>query len=76
MGGISASDLDIVYFDGSSWSLFFDASDVGIPDGSPDVDLNDFYLVDADTILMTFDTPFTLGTLSVEPWDVLQFDAT
>jgi len=32
--------------------------------------------VDADTILLSFATPFTLGTLSVDPWDVLQFDAT
>jgi hypothetical protein len=72
---VAAADVDIMYFNGTSWSLFFDASDVGILDGTPDQDLNDFYMVDADTILMSFATPFTLGTLSVDPWDVLQFDA-
>ncbi len=76
VGGVAAADVDILYFDGTSWSLFFDASDVGILDGTPDQDLNDFYIVDADTILMSFDAPFTLGALSVDPWDILQFDAT
>jgi hypothetical protein len=76
VGGVAASDLDILGFNGTNWSMFFDASDVGILDGTPDVDLNDFYFVDANTILMTFDASFTLGALAVEPWDVLQFDAT
>ncbi|MEO8356166.1 MAG: hypothetical protein ABI621_09645 [Chloroflexota bacterium] len=74
VGSIAAQDLDILYFNGSTWSMFFDASDVGISSSYQDV--NDFYIVDADTILMTFSDPTTLGTLPVDPWDIVQFDAT
>jgi hypothetical protein len=56
--------------------MFFDASDVGIVEDGNDQDLNDFQIVDADTILMTFDNPFTIGSISVDPGDILQFDAT
>ena len=74
MGGLTAQDVDILYFNGTSWSLFFDASDVGISTSGQDV--NDFHIVDADTILMSFDAPITLGGLAVNPWDIVRFDAT
>jgi len=74
LGGVTAEDTDIFYYNGTAWSLFFDASDVGVTDSGND--LNDFYLVDADTILMTFRDPITLGSLAVDPYDVVQFDAT
>ena len=66
--------MDLLYFDGASWSLFFDASDVGISTSGQD--LNDFYIVDSDTILITFMNPTTLGALQVDSWDIVQFDAT
>jgi len=34
VGGGVADDLDILYFDGANWSMFFDASDVGITEGT------------------------------------------
>jgi hypothetical protein len=37
--------------------------------------MNDFVLLDANTLLMTFRTAFTLGTLAVDPWDIVQFTA-
>jgi RHS repeat-associated protein len=76
VGGVAADDLDILYFDGANWSMFFDASDVGITEGTGDQDLNDFQIVDADTILLTFDNALTIGTLSVDPNDIVQFNAT
>ena len=76
LNGISVDDLDIVYFDGANWSMFFDASDVGITEDGGDQDLNDFQIVDADTILLTFNNPLTIGSLSVNPGDIVQFDAT
>jgi len=76
LGGISVDDLDIVYFDGANWSMFFDASDVGIAEGGTDQDVNDFQIVDADTILLTFEDPLTLGSLAIDPWDIVRFDAT
>jgi hypothetical protein len=56
--------------------MFFDASDVGVTEGANDQDLNDFQIVDADTILLTFDNALTIGTLSIDPNDIVQFDAT
>jgi len=73
-GGVAAEDVDILQYDGSSWSLFFDASDVGISTSGQD--MNDFAVVDATTLLITFRTAFTLGTLAVEPFDIVQFTAT
>ena len=74
MGGVAAEDVDLLYFNGTSWSLFFDASDVGI--ATTGQDLNDFYIVDSHTILLTFQAPMTLGALQVDAWDIVQFDAT
>ena len=66
--------MDILYFNGTSWSLFFDASDVGISTSGQDV--NDFQIINSNMLLITFDTATTLGTLTVDPWDVVQFNAT
>jgi hypothetical protein len=74
VGGLTVEDVDILYFNGSTWSMYFDASDVGIATSGQDLD--EFYIVDADTILMTFKAPITLGALQVDSWDVVQFDAT
>jgi hypothetical protein len=73
VGGIAAEDVDILYFDGTTWSLFFDASDVGISTSGRD--LNDFEVVAPGTILMTFDAVTVLGALTVDPWDIVQFNA-
>jgi sugar lactone lactonase YvrE len=74
IGGISFADEDILEFNGTTWSLFFDGSDVGVGG----VDLFGFSLLDADTILMSFGGAVTVngGTLSVTPQDVVKFDAT
>lgn len=54
--------------------MFFDGSDVGISTNNQD--MNEFHILDSDSILMTFDEPITLGTLTADPWDVVRFDAT
>jgi hypothetical protein len=72
VGGVASADEDILKFDGTAWSLFFDGSDVGVG-GS---DLFGFAIVDADTILMTFNSALTLNGMSVSPRDVVRFDAT
>lgn len=66
-------DEDILYFNGQSWSVYFDGSDVGLAG----VDLNAFTIIDPDTILMSFMQPLTIaGIGKVDDSDVLQFDAT
>ncbi len=72
VGGVSFADEDIVRFDGQSWSLFFDGSDVGA--GS--VDLFAFSVLDADSFLMAFSANITLSGLAVTPQDIVLFDAT
>jgi hypothetical protein len=74
VGGVAAEDVDIVYFDGTNWSQFFDSSDVGITTSGQDTD--DFVIVDSSTLLLTFDTALTIGGMAVDPWDVVQFNAT
>ena len=72
IGGVASADEDILRFDGTNWSLFFDGSDVGVG-GS---DLFGFSFLDADSILMSFNSAVTLNGMSVTPRDVLRFDAT
>jgi len=71
VGGISFSDEDILRFNGTSWSLLFDGSDVGVGG----VDVFGFYVVDNDTFLMSFDRNVTVNGMSVTPSDIVQFDA-
>jgi hypothetical protein len=72
IGGVASADEDILRFDGSTWSPFFDGSDVGV--GSSD--LFGFSIVDADTILMAFSSAITVNGLTVNPQDIVRFDAT
>jgi len=72
IGGVASADDDILRFDGTNWSLFFDGSDVGV--GSSD--LFAFSIVDADTILMSFGTNVTVNGIAATPQDILQFEAT
>jgi len=71
VGGVRSADEDILYFDGSTWSLFFDGSDVG----AATADLTAFDLLDPDSLLMSFSSALTLNGLSVNPQDVVRFDA-
>src|SRR5690349_7067353 len=73
IGGVTFADDDILRFNGSTWSLFFDGSDVGLNSG---VDTTAFALVDNNTALFVFDTTVVLGGVTYEPSDIVQFDAT
>ena len=69
----NVSDEDILRFDGTNFSMFFDGSDVGV--GA--VNLDAFSLLDSNTILMSFDNPVTISGLgTVDDSDTVQFDAT
>jgi hypothetical protein len=69
--GVASSDEDVLYFDGQHWSLYFDGSDVGVSS----TDLSAFAMLDADTILVSFNTAVTVNGISAAPQDVLRFDA-
>lgn len=66
------ADEDILYSDGTGWTVFFDGSDVGLAG----TDLNAFAVVDTGTILMSFMQPVTLaGVGKVDDSDIVQFNA-
>ena len=72
VGGVASADEDILRFNGSTWSLFFDGSDVGLAG----TDLVAFEIIDSDSILMAFNTAVTVGGISVTPQDIVRFNAT
>jgi hypothetical protein len=72
VGGVASADEDILRFDGKSWSLFFDGSDVGV--GS--ANLFAFSILDSDTLLMSFDRAVTVNGLTINPQDIAYFNAT
>jgi hypothetical protein len=61
VGSVTFADEDILRFDGSSWYLYFDGSDVGVGG----VDVFAFYPMNANTILLSFDKAITLNGLAV-----------
>lgn len=71
INGIAAANEDILEFDGESWSLFFDGSDVGVSRR----DLVALALLDVDSLLLVFNSPVTLSGIAVQPQDIVRFDA-
>ncbi len=72
IAGVASADEDVLRFDGSSWSLFFDGSDVGLSG----TDVTDFAMIDSDSLLMSFSNSVTLNGVSAAAQDVVRFDAT
>jgi hypothetical protein len=65
-------DEDILSFDGTTWSMFFDGSDVSV---TGEVDA--FHIVDSNTILFSLAAAAPVGSLgTVEDADIIQFDGT
>jgi subtilisin family serine protease len=71
-GGLSFADEDIVSFDGQSFALRFDGSDVGLAD----VGIDAFARIGPKTFLLSLDRSKRIGRRLVQPSDVLRFDAT
>ena len=73
-GGLTVENEDIVAFDGTDFSLFFDGSDVGL--GSSNVDA--FAVIAADEILFSLRAPETIPGIvgTVQDSDIVKFTAT
>ena len=69
VAGVSFSDEDIVQFDGATWSMFFDGGDVGLSA----VDVFAFHYLNANTILLSFNSSITIGSTTYAPTDIVQF---
>jgi hypothetical protein len=72
VGGVAFTDEDILRFDGTTWSMFFDGSDVGL--GA--ADLFGFTLLNSNTALLAINTSVTLGGVTYTPNNILRFNAT
>jgi hypothetical protein len=74
VGGVSAANEDVMFFDGTSFSLAFDGSDVGLRS----LRIDAFSWVDANTLLLSFDSAGTVPGIAgtVDDSDVVRFDAT
>jgi len=74
VGGLAAANEDVVAFDGSGFSVYFDGSDVGL--GSLAIDA--FAITSPDEILFSFSEPGAVpGILdAVDDSDVVRFAAT
>jgi IPT/TIG domain-containing protein len=71
-GGVTFRDEDILSFDGTNFQMFFDGSDVGV--GARNVDA--FALLDADSLLLSFNEPVTIAGLGlVDDSDIVRFNA-
>ena len=72
-GGLNAANEDVIAYDGTDFSIFFDGSNVGLEEMKTAA----MAVVDDDTILMTFTAPVVIpGIGRVDDSDVLMFTAT
>ncbi len=73
VGGLTeVRDEDIIHFNGATWSMLFDGSDVGVTG-----ELDAFHVLNANTILFSLSGSATLpGPLSVQDRDIVRFTAT
>lgn len=72
LSGITADDEDIVEFDGTDFSLFFDGSAAGIPAG-PDLDALHF-VPETGRLFLSFDTGGMVGGTVFSDEDLLEHD--
>jgi hypothetical protein len=74
LGAVSeVYDEDILSFDGTDFTLVFDGSAADLP---ANADVDAIHIVDADTLLMSFDKPVSIGSLRVDDSDIVKFEAT
>ncbi len=77
-GGVGFTDEDIVSFNGTSFSLLFDGSDVLGAANAAAVDLDAFAFLDDDSILLSFDEALPVaipGFGGLDDSDAARFDA-
>lgn len=72
VGGLVVDDADVLSWDGSSFSLFFDASAAAVPTGL-DVD-GVHYEAAGDALLLSFDGGAQLAGLDFGREDILRYD--
>jgi len=72
-GNLTVDDEDVVGFDGTDFSLFFDGSDAGI---TPSLDLDGVHYLGNDRLLLSLDGSGTVDGVSFDDEDVLEHNLT
>lgn len=74
LGGVSVANEDVLAFDGNTFAVSFDGSDVGLAARRIDA----LSWLDVDSLLLSFDTEGTVPGIAgtVDDSDVVRFDAT
>ncbi|HVN84178.1 MAG TPA: hypothetical protein VMW17_04950 [Candidatus Binatia bacterium] len=71
-GNVVAMPADVVQYGSGSYQIVFNAAAHGVPAEVNTDAVGSF----GNSLLLSFDTPVTLGSLRIEPRDVAQFDGT
>jgi hypothetical protein len=71
-GGLSVANEDILAFDGSAYSLYFDGSDVGLASFTIDA----FDVISPTELLISFTSSGTVGGVAMDDSDLVKFTAT
>ena len=69
--GVNATDDDILYFDGTNWTLFFDGTDADI-----NGDVNAFHVIDENNVLLSFSKENVLNGVTFDDRDIALFTGT
>jgi hypothetical protein len=72
-GNLTVGDEDLVAFDGTAFSLFFDGSGAGI---APSLDLDGAHYLGDDKLLLSLDGSGTVDSVSFDDEDVLEYNLT
>ena len=73
LGSLTVNDEDAVRFNGASFSLLFDGSSEGVPDG---LDLDGVELRPGGLLWASFDASGSIGGVDFDDEDILEFDPT
>jgi hypothetical protein len=72
LGATTFEPADVATFDGTAYTMFFDASTFGVPSGS-NVDAAFLVGGDAGDLVVSFDAPTRLGAVEYLPADLARF---
>jgi IPTL-CTERM motif len=71
LSGVTVKPTDIVRWNGSSYSLFFDSAAAGVADG---LSIQDFHYLDSNAhLLLSFGTSGIVGAVNFDRADVLEY---
>jgi hypothetical protein len=70
---VTYQDDDILKFDGTTWTLHFDGSDVGLGTGN---DITALAFLNSDTALFVFDETIIIDTVTYTSNDIVRFERT